>query len=153
MVEAKRGQIQKYKVFQTTNKSVLRLTAVEMFHLFIANPLCQTIFLAAATDNGFARLLEQYACIEAAKEKVVLVHPGYVIREIASLQYEAVEWPSVFKNQSMPVAAQGKLIALNEAKEKERLKKEIFALRIIRQQAFGLGDFADLQKVKVGLRK
>jgi len=77
----------------------------ETFHLFISNPHCSTIFLAAAKDNGFARLLEQYACIEAARAKVVIIHDGYIIHEICELGFPAVEWPSVFARSSMPVDA------------------------------------------------
>lgn len=76
------------------------LTAfAETVHLFIGNPHCHTIFFAAASDNSFARLLEQYAYNENVKKKIILVHTGYVAREIEELRYTAVEWPNVFAHR------------------------------------------------------
>jgi hypothetical protein len=72
------------------------LTAAENFHLLLSNPHCHRIFLAACTDNGFARMLEQYQYHTAAYEKIVLVSPGYVESEIAKLGFREVKWPSVF---------------------------------------------------------
>lgn len=68
----------------------------ENFHLHLSNPYCHRVFLAACTDNGFARMLEQYQYHTAAYEKIVLVSLGYVESEIAKLGFRAVVWPSVF---------------------------------------------------------
>ncbi|KAJ9652403.1 hypothetical protein H2198_008324 [Neophaeococcomyces mojaviensis] len=90
----------------------------ETFHLFVSNPQCHAVFLAAAVDNGFARLLEQYACDEAIREKVVLVHPGYIIHEIADLNFKAVEWPTVFQRAKMPSDALSKANKISDLLER-----------------------------------
>ena len=79
-----------------------------MVHLFIANEQCHAIFLAAVTDHGFARLLEQYACVPAAKRKIILVDPGFISYEIANLQYQSVGWPSVFRQRHVEAVSRVK---------------------------------------------
>jgi len=106
-------------------------------HLFIGNPHCHTIFLAAASDNSFARLLEQYAYNEAAKKKIILIHTGYVAREIEKLGYPAVEWPNVFAHRVDPVAVtNAKRVANVKEQEKRQMARD--ATLAIFDGVFGL---------------
>lgn len=73
----------------------------ETFELFISNPMCQHVFLATCTDNGFARMLEPLRFTEA-RSRVTLISPGYVEREIAKLDLETIMWPTVFASQKRP---------------------------------------------------
>ncbi|KAK5087178.1 hypothetical protein LTR05_004349 [Lithohypha guttulata] len=127
----------------------------ETFHLFIANPHCHTIFLAAAVDNGFARLLEQYASVDAAKQKVVLVHPGYLIHETAELNYQAVEWPSVFQHRLMPMDAQTKFAHQQQLRNKDMQVQKAAASRAITQGVFGISsvDMIESSNIYTGARK
>ncbi|KIW80972.1 hypothetical protein Z517_03995 [Fonsecaea pedrosoi CBS 271.37] len=77
----------------------------ENFHLYLSTPNCHAIFVAACLDNGFARMLEQYSDHPVARQKIVLVSPGYVANEIQKLALKVVEWPSVFAVRSMPASA------------------------------------------------
>ena len=109
-------------------------------HLFINNPSCHSIFFAAASDNSFARLLEQYAYNESAKKKIMLIHHGYVAREIAELGFTAVEWPKVFAHHVDSLTASK---TKREASVRE-LEKKIMAqnaTEAIFRGAFGLGKF------------
>lgn len=130
----------------------------ETTHLFIANPCCHAIFLATATDNGFARLLEQYACDDEARGKIVLVHPGYIAHEIEALHLQAVQWPSVFQDRALPAEARQKAAYLAATEAKRARDKEIAAVRTVVEDVSGLGAFRDLSRVhpwassRVGLR-
>lgn len=110
----------------------------ENVHLFVRNPQCQTIFLAAVTDNGFARLLEQYAGDEDTKKKIVLVHPGFVRREIVALKFTAIEWPRVFQRQRQEHAAVMKERHLASRYEAERKENKRAVTVAIFQNVFGL---------------
>ena len=90
-----------------------------MVHLFVANEQCHAIFFAAVTDNGFARILEQYACVPAAKEKIVLVDPGYIAYEIEGLQYKSVKWPAVFRHRAMDPESRAKGKYLKTKRKKD----------------------------------
>jgi len=74
------------------------LIGTELAHIFVNTPNCHKIFFAAASDNGFARFLEQYTYDASAMEKLLIIHPGYVAREIGKLGFTSVEWASVFAN-------------------------------------------------------
>ncbi|EXJ69137.1 uncharacterized protein A1O5_08072 [Cladophialophora psammophila CBS 110553] len=87
----------------------------ENFHLYLSTPNCHAIFVAACLDNGFARMLEQYSDHPVARQKIVLVSPGYVAFEIQKLALKVVEWPSVFAARTMPANAAAR-------HEKETLK-------------------------------
>lgn len=108
----------------------------ENFHLFVSNQSCRCIFLAAARDNGFARMLEQYSSNEHIKSKVVLVHPGYVIPEIAELNYQAVEWPSVFMHMFMPPELRIKMRRTSERKNAEAEQRDLAINKYITKEAF-----------------
>ena len=92
------------------------LTLTENFHLLLANPCCHRIFLAACTDNGFARMLEQYQYNTQAYEKILLVSPGYVESEIARLGFREVVWPAVFAKKMSPGPGSNK----QQAKRQQR---------------------------------
>lgn len=96
----------------------------ENFHLHLSNPYCHRVFLAACTDNGFARMLEQYQYHTAAYEKIVLVSLGYVESEIARLGFKAVVWPSVFVKKE---AATPNEIRLKQLTAEERARREMEA--------------------------
>lgn len=89
------------------------------FDLFLSNPQCQHIFLAVCTDNGFARMLEPHR-YTPAMERITLVSPGYVCREIEELALPTVEWKSVFKAKKRPFED-----AEKETQLKAKLQKEI----------------------------
>ncbi|KAK6384830.1 hypothetical protein LTS17_002393 [Exophiala oligosperma] len=74
----------------------------ENFHLFLSTPNCHAIFIAACTDNGFVRMLEQYADHPFARQKIVLVSPGYIASEFQKYNFKSVTWPSVFSVATMP---------------------------------------------------
>lgn len=112
-------------------------TFAETVHLFIGNPHCHTIFFAAASDNSFARLLEQYTYNEAAKRKIILVHTGYVAREIEELRYRAVEWPNIFAHRVDSVAVTNAKRQAN-LKEQEKKKMARDATLAIFEGVFGL---------------
>ncbi|OAP59851.1 hypothetical protein AYL99_04853 [Fonsecaea erecta] len=80
----------------------------ENFHLYLSTPNCHAIFVAACLDNGFARMLEQYSDHPLARQKIVLVSPGYVAIEIQRLEFKVVEWPSVFAVRTIPPDAVAK---------------------------------------------
>lgn len=86
----------------------------ETFQLFLSNPHCQHIFLATCTDNGFARMLEPYQ-YHAARNKITLVSPGLVCREIDSLGFNTTEWPNVFSRKQQ----QPEIVAIEAKKSKE----------------------------------
>ena len=75
----------------------------ENFQLFLSNPHCQHLFLAACTDNGFARMLEPYQ-YHSAREKVTLISTGHVGREIEKLGFNVTSWPLVFAPSKIPKA-------------------------------------------------
>lgn len=103
----------------------------ELAHLFIANPACHAVFLAAAKDNGFARLLEQYSCDAAVRDKIVVVHPGYIIREIDALGFKSVEWSSVFKRQYMPADSRQKAANMARAARKREEETETATAKFV----------------------
>lgn len=114
----------------------------ETAHLFIANASCHAIFLAAATDNGFARMLEQYAYDEAARQKIVLVHPGHIVREISALGFEAVEWPSVFQKTSLPRISRQKAENLAHRAAQRNQHRAHVAMSIMFEGTFGVKMFS-----------
>ena len=129
------------------------LILAETVHLFAHNPLCHTIFFAAVTDNGFARLLEQYVCDPIVKNKIILVHPGYMEWEISRLNYTSVEWPLIFQHRNPSPVLTQKLGKLSEWAERDlRYGKAIGALAVV-EQLSGLGPAVDLRSVNIGLRK
>lgn len=90
----------------------------ETFQLFLSNPHCQHIFLATCTDNGFARMLEPYQ-YHAARNKITLVSPGFVCREIDVLGFNTTEWTNVFsRRQQQPE------ISANEARKAQQMAIE-----------------------------
>lgn len=103
-------------------------------------PQCHKIFFAAATDNGFARLLEQYACNRTARGKTILVHPGHMGREVEQLNFAAIEWPSVFRRLNMPPAAKVKSEAEALRGEKVANERRLAAVKMVRD-IFGLQYF------------
>ena len=110
------------------------LTYPENFNLLLSNPACHRVFLATCTDNGFARILQQYQYHPAAYEKIVLISPGYVESEIARLGFRSVVWPSVFLKKQPPKVindanrAQKLLLILQQAsKETEAFHKRLRA--------------------------
>lgn len=133
------------------NEFILTIMA-ETVHLFVSNPYCHAIFFAGASDNGFARLLEQYAYNESAKKKIILIHPGHVAREIAELGFTAVEWPKVFAHYVDSLALSK---AKREATVREQEKRMMvqYATEAVFKGAFGLGKFGlKSPNVMYGLR-
>ncbi|KIW61025.1 hypothetical protein PV05_01192 [Exophiala xenobiotica] len=97
----------------------------ENFHLFLSTPNCHAVFVAACTDNGFARMLEQYADHPFANQKIILVSPGYTALEFERFHFKHVEWPTVFAVKTMPRET---AIKRDKVLQKQRVQK-IFALR------------------------
>ncbi|ETI27295.1 hypothetical protein G647_09485 [Cladophialophora carrionii CBS 160.54] len=91
----------------------------ENFHLFLSTPNCHAIFVAACLDNGFARMLEQYSDHPLARQKIVLVSPGYVALEIQRLCLKEIEWPSVFAKRMPPPD-----VAVKHEREKAKAQKQ-----------------------------
>lgn len=119
----------------------------EHVHLFIGNPSCHAIFLAAATDNGFARLLEQYVCDDAMRDKIVLVHPGYIIREIDALGLKAIEWSTVFQHDYMPIPSERKAAGMANAARKTKEEMEVATTKFVWQNTWKeLGRFRNLAR-------
>lgn len=81
-------------------------------------------------------MLEQYSTDDQLKKKVVLVHPGYVIPEIADLGYNAVEWSSVFTSMRMPGDAKAKLRRVTERQKVEGEQMALAVNKCITQGAF-----------------
>jgi hypothetical protein len=79
---------------------ILTHFGIENFHLFLSTPNCHAIFVAACLDNGFARMLEQYSDHALAREKIVLVSPGFMAFEIQNLGLREVQWPRVFAQRT-----------------------------------------------------
>jgi hypothetical protein len=73
----------------------------ENFELFLSDPQCRHIYLAACTDNGFARMLEPYQA-HPARKRITLVSAGALVRSIANLRLNAVEWAEVFERRRRP---------------------------------------------------
>lgn len=88
----------------------------ENFHLFLSTPNCHAIFVAACLDNGFARMLEQYSNHTLARQKIVLVSPGYMAIEIQKLGLTETQWPTVFAHRNPPAQ-----VAAKNQKEKAKL--------------------------------
>jgi len=80
------------------------------------------MFLAVCTDNSFARMLNVYYHDPVARQKVVLVSPGYLAKEIALLPYVVVEWPTVFAAQKMPKVQVESERRLRQYLEREKAK-------------------------------
>ncbi|KAJ9496711.1 hypothetical protein H2202_007785 [Exophiala xenobiotica] len=97
----------------------------ENFHLFLSTPNCHAVFVAACTDNGFARMLEQYGDHPFANQKIILVSPGYTALEFERFHFKHVEWPTVFAARTMPRET---AIKRDKALQKQRVQK-VFALR------------------------
>lgn len=131
---------------------VIVLTVQELFHLFVANEQCYTIFFAAATDNGFARLLEQYACIPAAKEKIVLVEPGFVAHEIQDLGYKTVRWTTVFRHKMMNPESRAKEARIKLRRKHDSAVLEAIAARELVKRLFD-GAVLNSSATDVGLSK
>lgn len=64
-------------------------------------------------------MLEQYSDHPLARQKIVLVSPGYVALEIQRLGFEQVEWPSVFAKLTPPPDMAGKY-----EREKAKVQKQ-----------------------------
>ena len=125
---------------------------IELVHLFIANPRCYTIFLAATTDNGFARLLEQYMTCDALKQKIVLVHPGYLATEIERLKYDSVEWRDVFQRREAPPEMLSKARhEHNQRKEAEKHNKRLGERAVVDFLAPGISSYWGSQRAEIGL--
>lgn len=121
----------------------------ETVHLFLANSSCQRIFLAAATDNGFARLLEQYAYDDILRNKIILVHPGFVIREIETLGFPAMEWPSVFQKKCVPPESRAKAQRIAVATAKADRDRAVATTKMMIEIAPGLDVFGELSRAGV----
>lgn len=121
-----------------------------MVHLLVANEQCHAIFLAAVTDHGFARLLEQYACIPAAKRKIILVDPGFISYEIAGLQYQSVTWPTVFKHKYVDPASKAKGLTIQKKKRTDStILYRVAARELILRVTYGIRS-ADSQTIIMG---
>ncbi|OQV09163.1 hypothetical protein CLAIMM_13323 [Cladophialophora immunda] len=96
----------------------------ENFHLYLSTPNCHAIFLAACLDNGFARMLEQYSDHPMARQKIVLVSPGYVALEIQKLALNVVEWPNVFAVRTMPAHTAAKHTKEMRKQQKQRARTQ-----------------------------
>lgn len=94
----------------------------ENFHLYLSTPNCHAVFVAACTDNGFARMLEQYTHHPEAYQKIILVSPGFMGLEIQKLNFKHTSWPSVFESKTMPPEAVLK-------QERELKKQQIAEMR------------------------
>ena len=94
--------------------------AAENFHLFLSTPNCHAVFVAACTDAGFARMLEQYADHPVAYEKIVLVTPGFATLEIEKLQFKQTVWPNVFGVRTL---SKEEVLRREMALRKKRLAK------------------------------
>ena len=84
--------------------NVMTLSYTATFNLFINNPQCYAIMLAACHDNGYVRLLEPYIGNSLLQPKIALITNGSVGSEFHDIMLprgplETMEWPSIF-NQS-----------------------------------------------------
>ncbi|KIW12134.1 hypothetical protein PV08_09409 [Exophiala spinifera] len=102
----------------------------ENFHLFLSTPNCHAVFVAACTDNGFVRMLEQYADHPFAWQKIVLVSPGYVASEFQRFNFKSVTWPSIFDSARMPHEMAMKL---DQALRRKKVQK------LLAYRAFSVG--------------
>ncbi|KAK5454346.1 hypothetical protein LTS15_006346 [Exophiala xenobiotica] len=81
--------------------------------------------IRACTDNGFARMLEQYADHPFANQKIILVSPGYTALEFERFHFKHVEWPTVFAARTTPRET---AIKRDKVLQKQRAQK-VFMLR------------------------
>jgi len=105
----------------------------ENFHLYLSTPNCHAIFVAACLDNGFARMLEQYSDHPKARQKIVLVSPGYVAIEIQRLGFNEVQWPQVFSIRTPPPEQAAKY-----EKEKKIQTQRLRAQRSVSESALSV---------------
>lgn len=82
--------------------------------MFLSNPACHAVFVAACRDNGFARMLEPYRYHQGARHKIKLIGSGYVGKEIAELGFETVDWDSVFERKQPPIEIRNKMAQIVE---------------------------------------
>ncbi|EXJ57892.1 hypothetical protein A1O7_05315 [Cladophialophora yegresii CBS 114405] len=64
-------------------------------------------------------MLEQYSDHPLARQKIVLVSPGYVALEIQRLCFKEIEWPSVFAKRTPP-----RDVAVKHEREKAKAQKQ-----------------------------
>lgn len=108
------------------------------YHLFIGNAQCHTIFLAATTDNGFARMLELYAYNDKAREKTILVHNGWMANDFSRLNFEKVEWANVFKRGKIDPHTIKSVKADASRRQVLKQKELRVATKLIFDHVFGL---------------
>lgn len=72
--------------------------------MFAADVHCKHIVFCASTDNGYARLLEQYTGDSEVCRKTTLVEGPPFEKEIAHLNpyFNTVKFPSVFRSSKLP---------------------------------------------------
>lgn len=79
----------------------------ESFKLFSEYPQCRRLLLGCSHDNGYARLLEEYADQEALRNKVILLEGVPFEKELVSLPYKTDKFPGVFRSTKLVVWGSG----------------------------------------------
>lgn len=83
-----------------------RLNPTESFKLFVSDVHCKHIIFCASTDNGYARLLEQYANTPEICDRISLVEGPPFESEMAQLKvrFQVVSIGTVFCSSKLQVA-------------------------------------------------
>lgn len=82
---------------------MLTLTIAENFKLHVNDFHCRQIFFGGSHDNGFARLLEQYADDKHALRRVTLLEGVPFEKELAVLPFDTVKFPGIFRDTKINV--------------------------------------------------
>ncbi|KAK3940250.1 hypothetical protein QBC46DRAFT_385688 [Diplogelasinospora grovesii] len=72
-----------------------------IFKQFVENPTCRHVIFGACHDNGYVRLLEEYAVDNAVAERVTLVHSFDIGKEFASLKFKSTKMDGVFHGKPL----------------------------------------------------
>jgi hypothetical protein len=82
-----------------------------IFEQFVNNPTCRHIIFGACHDNGYVRMLEDFANDDAVVERVTLLYSYSVGREFYKLPFKSTTIDSVFRSTSPQ--AQNKATTVN----------------------------------------
>lgn len=81
----------------------MALTQIGIFEQFIRNPTCRHIVFGACHDNGYVRMLEDFASDSTVVQRLTLLHSSSVGREFKKLPFRSTKMEEVFRTTILEV--------------------------------------------------
>lgn len=71
-----------------------------VFEQFVRNPSCRHIMFGACHDNGYVRMLEDFAVDHAVAERVTLLYSFHIGKEFDKLPFKSTKMDAIFRTAS-----------------------------------------------------